>query len=120
MKKSESNVRPQVLEKHANGVHVFRWGIEEKTREAFDGQGEETFFEYYEMFVQNGGHSNTNAACIEALWGGGVEQKLTNDYLAAKEGVFTGEKAEAAIAAYKEFLTERQALKDAVDEAYNG
>ena len=65
-----------------------------------------------------GNPKTTTEAVINALWGNGVEQKLMNDYNSAKEGVFTGEKATAAIDAYVDFLKERKAVKEAVDAAY--
>ena len=45
-------------------------------------------------------------------------QKVMNDYNSANEGIFTGEKATAAIDAYVDFLKERKAVEEAVDAAY--
>lgn len=118
MKKSISNARPLALERHKNGVHVFRWGIEEVTRQNQDGE-DTVQYEYYEVFVENGSSDQTTEVAIDALWGNGVEQKLINDYNAAKEGVFTGEKAERALAAYTGFLQERQSLKEEIAAAYD-
>ena len=45
-------------------------------------------------------------------------QKVMNDYNSANEGIFTGEKATAAIDAYVDFLKERKAVEEAVDVVY--
>jgi hypothetical protein len=119
MRKSNYKERPLALERHKNGVHVFRWAIEEVTRPAMEEGGEAVVeYECYEVFVENGSSNQTTEVAIDALWGNGVEQKLINDYNAAKEGVFTGEKAARALAAYTQFLQDRQSLKDEIAAAY--
>jgi hypothetical protein len=117
MRKSRLDTRPDALEKAITGVHIFRWDIEEKTEQTQEGETR-TYFEFYELYVENGSRVNTVEAAIAALWGDGVEQKLQNDYAAAKEGIFIGEKAAEAIAAYKEFLNERISLKQKATQAY--
>lgn len=54
-------------------------------------------------------------AVIEAACPASHEQKLVNDYNAATLGMLTGEKADAALAAYRDFLTLRQKIKEHVD-----
>lgn len=117
MNKSNSNIMLPILEQHKTGVHIFRWDFEEVTRKNPEGEDEKSY-EYYEVWVVNGNPDRTTEAVIDALWGNGVEQKLNNDYNAAKEGIFTGEKATAAVEAYRNFLIERNAVKEAVDAAY--
>lgn len=117
MRKSRLDTRPDALEKAITGVHIFRWDIEEKTEQTQEGETR-TYFEFYELYVENGSRVNTVEAAIAALWGDGVEQKLQNDYAAAKEGIFIGEKAAETIAAYKEFLNERISLKQQATQAY--
>lgn len=117
MRKSRLDFRPDALEKAITGVHIFRWDIEEKTEETQEG-ATRTYFEFYELYVENGSRENTVEATIAALWGNGVEQKLQNDYNAAKEGKFEPEEAEKAIAAYLQFLDERIALKAQIKAAY--
>lgn len=117
MRKSRLDTRPDALEKAITGVHIFRWDIEEKTEQTQEGETR-TYFEFYELYVENGSRVNTVEAAIAALWGDGAEQKLQNDYAAAKEGIFIGEKAAEAIAAYKEFLNERISLKQKATQAY--
>lgn len=106
-----------ILEQHKTGVHIFRWDFNEVTHKNPEGVDEKSY-EYYEVWVENGNPDRTTEAVIDALWGNGVEQKLNNDYNAAKEGIFTGEKATAAVEAYRNFLIERNAVKEAVDAAY--
>jgi hypothetical protein len=50
-------------------------------------------------------------ACIDALWGSGVEQKMLNDYNAAKLGILDS----SYIESYKVFLNDRKSLKERVD-----
>lgn len=118
MNKSNSNIMLPILEQHKTGVHIFRWDFEEVTRKNPEG-GEDKSYEYYEVWVENGNPDRTTEAVINALWGDGVEKKLINDYNAAKDGIFTGEKATKAINAYHDFLKERMAVKEAVDAAYS-
>ena len=118
MEKSNYTERPLALERHINGVHIFRWDIVAVQKEDADGHTH-TEYECYEVWVENGSANRTTEMAIDALWGNGVEQKLTNDYLAAKEGIFVGEKATAAMAAYRTFLTDRQALKEDISDAYD-
>lgn len=106
-----------ILEQHKTGVHIFRWDFEVVTRKNPEGEDEKSY-EYYEVWVENGSPKTTTEAVINALWGNGVEQKLMNDYSSAKEGVFTGEKATAAIDAYVDFLNRRNIIKTAIDDAY--
>lgn len=117
MEKSNYTERPLALERHRNGVHIFRWDIVEVQKEDMDGNTH-TEYECYEVWVTNGSSDRTTEAAIDALWGNGVEQKLTNDYLAAKEGIFVGEKAERALQAYRTFLEDRISLKEEIAAAY--
>ncbi len=125
MNKSNYITRPLELEKHKTGVHIVRFGIEEVTRTVpgTDEEGnmtevQQTSYDCYELFVENGSEARSTEAAINALWGNGVEQKLVNDYLAAKEGIITGAKATEAKAAYKQFLAERKLYKEQIDAAY--
>jgi len=128
MKKSKviSSERPDALVRHINGVHTFSWDIEETVREdvVMDDDGNENVvespqFEYYQVDVADANPDKVIAAAIDYLWGNGKEAKLVNDYNAAVTKVITGDEATAAKAAYKEFLSERAALKAAVDDAYS-
>lgn len=119
MKKSSYDTRPPVLTQHSNGVAIFRWDIVEVIITDTMNNEERTSFDCYEVWVNDANEKKVIEVAIDAMWGDGVEQKLQNDYNAAKEGIFTGAKATKCIADYKAFLNEREALKLAVKTAYN-
>lgn len=59
---------------------------------------------------------NIYATLLEARYPQDVQQKLVNDYQAAQMEILEDEEAEAAIAAYRAFLTDRKAIKAMVTE----
>lgn len=100
--KASYNERPAQLELMPDGYHLFRFDIEEVVN------GENTQFTCREVQIFG---AVTTQKIIEAVisekWGGGVEQKLINDYNEYLLGI--GD--EAAKVAYEAFLVERKALK---------
>ena len=59
---------------------------------------------------------NIYATLLEARYPQDVQQKLVNDYQAAQMEILEDEEAEAAIAAYRAFLTDRKVIKAMVTE----
>lgn len=55
------------------------------------------------------------AAVISQTWDASYEQKLVNDYNAAKLGLYGEAEAQAKTQAYTDFLSARNALKAQVD-----
>lgn len=97
----------------------YRWNIQEVAAPTMQGEEPRTQFACDEVVVfEPISADKVKSAVIDELYGGGVEQKLQNDYNAAKEGVFVGEKAAQAIADYTTFLNARQALKAEVDAVF--
>ncbi len=59
---------------------------------------------------------NIYATLLEAKYPQDIQQKLVNDYQAAQMGILEDDEADAAIAAYTAFLTDRKAIKAMVKQ----
>ncbi|MFI3323557.1 MAG: hypothetical protein SNI45_02600 [Rikenellaceae bacterium] len=108
MRKVHYNNQPSPIEAVGNGSYLYRWGISQIEFECANGQGRSIAWECYQTLI--GGLPTENLITervMDALWGGGVEQKLINDYNASLAGLLEEDAAEA----YLDFLVERQALK---------
>ena len=112
--------KPSIFEANGDGSYTYRWNIKE-VEIAAGGESEETAtkWECEEVIVWG---TVTSDKLTEAVIGKmcpvGREQKLINEYNAANLGVYgakTSTAAQEKIAAYKSFLTERDALKAQVD-----
>lgn len=108
--------RPSVFEAVGNGSFLYRWDIEEVEREPLDDDGTEsgtvTRWRCREVTVwPTVTRAKITETVITALWPAGVEAKLINEYNDAKEGDTAGEAAEAAVARYAAFRSERRAVK---------
>ena len=109
--------KPSVLEAVGNGSYIYRWDIVEFKQPAHDESGEPTTqWKCQEVTVWSPVTSNKiTEAVISELWDSNYEQKLVNEYNAAQLGVYDEKTAAAKVAAYKAFLTERNAVKAQVD-----
>ena len=109
--------KPSVLEAVGNGSYRYRWDIVEMEQPAHEEGGEPTTqWKCQEVTVWAPVTSNKiTEAVISELWDSNYEQKLVNEYNAAQLGVYDEETAAAKVAAYKAFLTERNAVKTQVD-----
>lgn len=106
---------PKRLEKVGNGSYRYRWNIEKEERTGEDGSTT-TGYTCEEVTVWEPISSNKiTKAVLTEKWDVNQEQKLMNEYNAAQLGLLEGEEAEQRIAAYKEYLTGRTALKAEVD-----
>ncbi len=119
------DAKPSILEAVGNGSFLYRFNIEEKTSEVY-AEGENkpvstrTSWDCDEVVVWSPLTSNKiTEAVISAICPASHEQKLVNEYNAANLGLVggskTSEEAKKRIAAYKEFLEYRAALKERVD-----
>ena len=115
--KSNSTQKPDVLQKTEKGSYLYHWNITETT--AYDEEGNErTTYDCDEVRVFAPITANKIlAAVIAETWDSTYELKVINEYNAAQNGLYDDdeEKKAAKIEAYTAFLTERQALKEAVD-----
>lgn len=115
--------KPSVLEAVGNGSYLYRYNIKEVVPELVEGeeQTERTSsWKCDEVTVWAPLSPNKiTEAVITAICPASHEQKLVNEYNAANLGMIGGSKtsdeANERIAAYKEFLDYRKALKEQVD-----
>ncbi len=115
MKRTYSDTIPITIEKDGDGSYLYRWDIKEETREMGDDIAPVISYSYNEVRVWSTLTANKILeACIDALWGSGVEQKMLNDYNAAQLGILDL----SYVKSYKTFLNERKALKDRVDSDF--
>ena len=114
MSKIQASERPNTFESVGNGSVRYRFNVEEQTNE----DGNATYL-YDEVIVWQPFTANdVTKAVIEHLWPASYEQKLLNEYNAAKLGVYDADKASQKIEEYKSFLEQREAVKEKVDKDY--
>lgn len=102
--------RPDIFSANGDGSYTYRWDIRDVQ---LDG---ETKWDCNEVIVWATVTSNLiTQAVINHLWGKDYEQKLLNDYNAAKEGLTQGLQAEGHIQSYIDFLSQRKAIKEQID-----
>ncbi len=115
MKKVRYDNCPSAIAPVGNGGYLYRWEISKVEVESTPGFESCTLWECYEVTV---GEEVTQAAIteevIDALWGGGVEQKLLNDYQAFQLGLLD----ESYETPYTEFLAQRKDLKEQIATDY--
>lgn len=116
--------KPSKLEAVGNGSYLYRFNIEEVVPELIEGEEQQERTSQWkcdEVTVWLPLTSNKiTEAVIATICPASHEQKLVNEFNAANLGMIgagkTSDEAKLAIAKYKEFLTNRQALKAQVDE----
>lgn len=110
--------KPSKLEAVGNGSYLYRYNIKETETPTMEG---ETLIQWQcdEVTVWSPVTANKiTQAVIAERWANDYEQKLVNEYNGAQLGVYgskTSAEAKAKIKAYTDFLTERNALKAAID-----
>ena len=111
--------KPSKYEAVSNGSYLYRYNIQEvEQTDTQEEAAEETRKQWSceEVTVWSPVSSNKiTQAVIADRWDSDYEQKLVNEYNGAQLGVYTDEEAEAIIAKYKAFLTERAELKKTID-----
>ena len=112
--------KPSMFEANGDGSYTYRWGIKEV--EVADGNGSEETTKKWECEEVIVWGTVTSDKLTEAVIGKvcpiGREQKLINEFNAANLGVYgakSSAEAQEKITAYKDFLTERNAIKAQVD-----
>jgi len=118
MNKVTSNNYPKIIEEVGNGSFLYHFNIKEIEKDNYmlDDKDKITCYEYDEVVVWSPISSNaiTNAV-MNYLWSKDVEQKYINDYNAAVLGIL----GSSYIDAYKDFMTQRKAIKEQIDKDYN-
>lgn len=116
--------KPSILEAVGNGSYRYRYNIEEVTPEVTNDNDndtntteEQSQWRCEEVIVWMPLTANkiTEAVIVDNC-DLNREQKLVNEYNAAKEGLYDDETATSKIIAYTTYLTERTALKAQVDK----
>lgn len=110
--------KPSILEPVGNGSYRYRYNIEEETIEnGFEDGNTRTDWKCDEVIVWSPISSNKiTEVVITDKWDSNYEQKLVNEYNAAKLGLYTDEtEIKKHIEKYTEYLTERANLKALVD-----
>lgn len=115
MRRTFSDTMPPAIVKDGDGSYLYRWDVQQETRQMEEDDIPQVSYSYNEVRVYPTLTANKILeACINHLWGQGVEQKRLNDYNAAQLGILGKE----YIDSYKDFLTERKALKEQVDSDF--
>ena len=110
------DLKPAKLYRLKQGVCRYVYDIEKHTVDNGDGMQPMTQWSGEEVEVAEPLTSNRiTQAVIAARWDADYEQKLINEYNAAKLGLYDDDTAAAKIDAYEAFLRERAALKAQID-----
>ena len=110
------DLKPAKLYRLKQGVCRYVYDIEKHTVDNGDGVQPMTQWSGEEVEVAEPLTSNRiTQAVIAARWDADYEQKLINEYNAAKLGLYDDDTAAAKIDAYEAFLRERAALKARID-----
>ena len=110
------DLKPAKVYRLKQGVCRYVYDIEKHTVDNGDGVQPMTQWSGEEVEVAEPLTSNRiTQAVIAARWDADYEQKLINEYNAAKLGLYDDDTAAAKIDAYEAFLRERAALKAQID-----
>lgn len=112
------DAKPSKYEAVGNGSFIYRWNIEE-IQVPDNSETTVSKWQCEEVTVWSTVTPNkVTEAVITSKWDNNYEQKLVNDYNAAKLGVYgstTSTEAKEKEAAYTAYLNERKALKEQID-----
>ena len=114
------DAKPSKYEAVGNGSYLYRWYIEEiQVPDNSDSETTVIKWQCEEVTVWSPVTPNkVTEAVITLKWDNNYEQKLVNDYNAAKLGVYgstTSTEATEKMAAYTAYLNERKALKEQIN-----
>ena len=112
------DAKPSKYEAVGNGSFIYRWNIEE-IQVPDNSETTVSKWQCEEVTVWPTVTPNkVTEAVMTSKWDNNYEQKLVNDYNAAKLGVYgltTSTEAKEKVAAYTAYLNERKALKEHID-----
>ena len=112
------DAKPSKYEAVGNGSFIYRWNIEE-IQVPDNSETTVSKWQCEEVTVWSTVTPNkVTEAVITSKWDNNYEQKLVNEYNAAKLGVYgstTSTEATEKEAAYTAYLNERKALKEQID-----
>ena len=116
--------KPSVLEAVGDGSFRYRFNIREDEKPAQGSENSDTSEQAQpqtqwvcdEVIVWTPLSANKiTEKVLTERWDSNYEQKLVNEYNSAQMGLLSEEEAALRTDAYKDFLTERKALKSQVD-----
>ena len=112
--------RPSILEKVGDGSYRYRWNITEvEMHNDMMDNNEETRTQWsceeVIIFAPLSPNKITEKVIAE-LWDSNYEQKLLNEYNASTLGMYDEKTATNKINKYKDFLRQREAIKQQIDE----
>lgn len=102
---------PSVLEPVGNGSYLYHWNIQVNESEDKVLQWQCQEVTVWPPLTAN----KITEVVINELWAPNYEQKLINEFNSAYLGLYTEDILEEKIEAYKQFLLNRQAIKDQID-----
>ena len=112
--------RPSILEKVGDGSYRYRWNITEvemPNNMMEDNEETRTQWSCDEVIIFAPLSPNKiTEKVIAELWDSNYEQKLLNEYNASTLGMYDEETATNKINKYKEFLSQREAIKHQIDK----
>lgn len=109
--KSVYDNKPQVLGALGNGAYRYRWNISEVEMNI----GAKWQCDEVTVWPTLTANKITKAVIAE-IWPSDYEQKLVNEYNAARLGVYDDVEASKKIEQYRAFLVERNRIKAQVDK----
>lgn len=113
--KSNSNVRPAIIQDLGNGSYHYNYNVVERTVED-EETGEKTVYDYYTVQVWGKPtYDNLTRAIIRSELDETEEFSLINDYYAAQLGIETDDDRKAkAVSDYKAYLQHVADIKQMV------
>ena len=112
--------KPSILEKVGDGSYRYRWNITEVEMPndmMEDNEKTRTQWSCDEVIIFAPLSPNKiTEKVIAELWDSNYEQKLLNEYNASTLGMYDDDIATNKINKYKDFLRQREAIKNQIDE----
>lgn len=114
--KSNSNVRPAIIQDLGNGSYHYNYNVVERTVEDDEETGEKTVYDYDTVQVwEKPTYDNLTRAIIRSELDETEEFSLINDYYAAQLGIETDDDRKAkAVSDYKAYLQHVADIKQMV------
>lgn len=108
--------KPKKFESIGNGSYFYRWNIQEFTVQHELNDENITQWKCDEVIIWEPLNSNKiTEKVINEIWNENYEQKLVNDFNAAKLGLYSEEVANSKIQSYQNFLQQRDEIKAIID-----
>ena len=108
--------KPKPFHKVGNGSYLYRYDIKSYEIDGMEDIETATGWKCQEVVIWgNLTKDKITRAVITDRWDNDLENKILNDYMASKQGVFGTDRNNECEIRYMEFLTEREALKSSIN-----